>query len=439
MAEKFLEEAYIMQQFDHQHIIKLIGICSQSPIWIVMELARHGELRAYLQSNRNRLDLATLVLYSHQLSTALSYLESKNFVHRDIAARNVLVSSHDCVKLADFGLSRWIDNDTYYKASKGKLPIKWMAPESINFRRFTTASDVWMFGVCTWEILMMGVKPFQGVKNSEVIGKLENGERLALPANCPPQLYSLMSSCWAYEPSKRPTFQQLKAALSDIKEEQQSVELGGRQRERRLASLPGRALYPDDWLQYLSLIVPSGQQEEESHRSRGVALTTHQVTEPGGGVTSYLVATSPEVLSQLLRENESRGLDFNPALYTTPANALNTAKVDFAPVGHPPPPSPYTSRHRTRQTSGSLERSASTTSSLSRGLRRKQSFGTTGTGTGNSYNSNSQVTPTACFSLSLLHFLLSLSRHLTFLSLSSLDITIIFLFTPGALSSCMIE
>ena len=180
------------------------------------------------------------------------------------------------------------------------------------------------------------------------------------------------------------------------------------------------------------LVVLSGQQEEESHRSRGVAATAHQVTEPGGGVTSYLVATSPEVLSQLLRENESRGLDFNPALYTTPANALNTAKVDFAPVGHPPPPSPYTSRHRTRQTSGSLERSASTTSSLSRGLRRKQSFGTTGTGTGNSYNSNSQVTPTACFSLSLLHFLLSLA-------ISSLHFTIIFLFTPGDLSSCMIE
>ena len=95
-------------------------------------------------------------------------------------------------------------------------------------------------------------------------------------------------------------------------------------------------------------------------------------------MTSYLVATSPEVLTQLLRENESRGLDFNPALYTTPANALNTAKVDFAPLGHPPP-SPYT-RQRTRQTSqcsasGSLERSGSTSSSLSRGLRRKHSFG----------------------------------------------------------------
>ena len=80
---------------------------------------------------------------------------------------------------------------------------------------------------------MMGVKPFQGVKNSEVIGKLENGERLALPVNCPPQLYSLMSSCWAYEPSKRPTFQQMKAALADIKGELESEEQQGRQRERR--------------------------------------------------------------------------------------------------------------------------------------------------------------------------------------------------------------
>lgn len=137
----------IMQKFDHQHIIKLMGICSDSPVWIVMELAKLGELRAYLQNNKNQLDLSSLLLYAFQLSTALSYLESKKYVHRDIAARNVLVSSHTCVKLADFGLSRWMGEDqSYYKASKGKLPIKWMSPESINFRRFTTASDVWMFG-----------------------------------------------------------------------------------------------------------------------------------------------------------------------------------------------------------------------------------------------------------------------------------------------------
>ncbi|RUS76887.1 hypothetical protein EGW08_015356 [Elysia chlorotica] len=221
MTEKFLEEAYIMQQFDHPHIIKLIGICSDTrPVWIVMELAKHGEMRAYLQNNQHRLDLVMLILYAYQLSTALSYLESKKFVHRDIAARNVLVSSHDSVKLGDFGLSRWVEEQSYYKASKGKLPIKWMAPESINFRRFTTASDVWMFGVCIWEILMYGVKPFQGVKNNDVIGKIEAGERLPLPAGCPPSLYNLMCSCWQYEPSKRLSFADLKTWLSEILDEE---------------------------------------------------------------------------------------------------------------------------------------------------------------------------------------------------------------------------
>ncbi|CAG5135890.1 unnamed protein product, partial [Candidula unifasciata] len=221
MTDKFLEEAYIMQQFDHPHIIKLIGVCSDTrPVWIVMELAKHGEMRAYLQNNEPRLDLVMLILYAYQLSTALSYLESKKFVHRDIAARNVLVSSHDCVKLGDFGLSRWVEEQSYYKASKGKLPIKWMAPESINFRRFTTASDVWMFGVCIWEILMYGVKPFQGVKNNDVIGKIEAGERLPLPPGCPPSLYNLMCSCWQYEPSKRLTFAELKTWLYEILDEE---------------------------------------------------------------------------------------------------------------------------------------------------------------------------------------------------------------------------
>lgn len=180
---------------------------------LFQELARLGELRAYLRAHVKKLKLGTLLLYCYQLSTALSYLESKKFVHRDIAARNVLVSSQYCIKLADFGLSRWVEDQSYYHSSKGMLPIKWMAPESINFRRFTNASDVWMFGVCIWEILMLGVKPFQGIRNSDVISKLENGERLPLPINCPPRLYSLMSQCWAYEPSKRPDFKGIKETL----------------------------------------------------------------------------------------------------------------------------------------------------------------------------------------------------------------------------------
>ncbi|XP_074842708.1 focal adhesion kinase 1 isoform X4 [Carettochelys insculpta] len=220
VREKFLQEALTMRQFDHPHIVKLIGVITENPVWIIMELCTLGELRSFLQVRKYSLDLASLILYAYQLSTALAYLESKRFVHRDIAARNVLVSSTDCVKLGDFGLSRYMEDSTYYKASKGKLPIKWMAPESINFRRFTSASDVWMFGVCMWEILMHGVKPFQGVKNNDVIGRIENGERLPMPPNCPPTLYSLMTKCWAYDPSRRPRFTELKTQLSTILEEE---------------------------------------------------------------------------------------------------------------------------------------------------------------------------------------------------------------------------
>jgi len=238
VSEKFLEEAYIMQQFDHPHIIRLIGIISQSPICIVMELAHMGEMRSFLQNNRSWLDLHMLVMYCYQLSAALSYLEGKHFVHRDVAARNVLVSSEDCVKLADFGLSRSLTEQCYYKATKGKLPIKWMAPESINFRRFTTASDVWMFGVCMWEIMMFGVKPFQGVKNNDVISKIEEGDRLPLPPDCPPGMFNLMCSCWSYEPSERPSVSVVKTSLHEIftEECQRHEEETKRQNKRQNSS-----------------------------------------------------------------------------------------------------------------------------------------------------------------------------------------------------------
>lgn len=291
VTEVFLEEAYVMQQFDHAHIIKLIGVCTDSPVCIVMELAKLGELRAYLNNNRGNLDLASLLLYIYQLSTALSYLESKNFVHRDIAARNVLVASPTCVKLGDFGLSRWINDQSYYKASPGKLPIKWMAPESINYRRFTTASDVWMFGVCMWEILTRGDKPFQNVRNAEVLNRLENGERLPLPSSCPPQLYSIMCRCWAAQPDSRPSFTVLKEALREILSEEKSQEQETLKRENRRVQA----------------------------MSWGGAVDEPPVV--------YIVAKDSEVLSQLMKENEER---VNPSDYTTPASAFNTLAGNVA-------------------------------------------------------------------------------------------------------------
>ncbi|XP_056287443.1 protein-tyrosine kinase 2-beta-like [Pseudoliparis swirei] len=216
VKEKFLSEAGLMKNLDHPHIVRLIGVIEVDPVWIVMELLDHGELGSYLVQEKYILTTATLTLYCLQICNALAYLEGLSLVHRDIAARNVLVASRQCVKLGDFGLSRYVDEQEYYQASVSRLPIKWMAPESINFRRFTTASDVWMFGVCAWEIFSMAQQPFFWLDNGQVINQLESGVRLPKPQRCPTAVSCLLTRCWAYEPHTRPSFSQLVCSLSDI-------------------------------------------------------------------------------------------------------------------------------------------------------------------------------------------------------------------------------
>ncbi|XP_051502924.1 protein-tyrosine kinase 2-beta-like isoform X2 [Myxocyprinus asiaticus] len=231
IKEKFMSEALIMKKLDHPHIVRLIGIIEEDPVWIVMELYQYGELGNYLMENQHKLTNVTLILYSLQISKALAYLEGFNMVHRDIAVRNVLVAKPDCVKLGDFGLSRYIEEEEYYKASVCRLPIKWMAPESINFRRFTPASDVWMFAVCMWEIMSLGQQPFFWLENKDVINQLEQGVRLPKPEQCPPTMYSLMNHCWAYIPRERPNLTELVCKLSDLHRIEKEVEVN-QQRHR---------------------------------------------------------------------------------------------------------------------------------------------------------------------------------------------------------------
>ncbi|XP_048046371.1 protein-tyrosine kinase 2-beta isoform X3 [Megalobrama amblycephala] len=237
VKEKFMSEALIMKKLDHPHIVRLIGIIEEDPVWIVMELYQHGELGNYLTENQQKLTNATLILYSLQISKALAYLEGVNMVHRDIAVRNVLVAKPDCVKLGDFGLSRYIEDEEYYKASVTRLPIKWMAPESINFRRFTSASDVWMFAVCMWEIMSGGQQPFFWLENKDVINQLEQGVRLPKPERCPPTLYSLMTRCWAYIPNERPSFAKLVCQLSDVHKMEKEMEVNEIRARTRSISL----------------------------------------------------------------------------------------------------------------------------------------------------------------------------------------------------------
>ncbi|KAE9555484.1 hypothetical protein FO519_001339 [Halicephalobus sp. NKZ332] len=254
-----LEEAYTMQQFRHPHVIKLIGICSgpilsegsetdsnnsnnsrnfdnfnhsndrnqnhennnglPASVWIVMELAPLGELRQYLIREKSMIDLSTQILFSKQLASAVSYLHSRQFVHRDIAARNCLVSNPRCVKLSDFGMSKLLEEEQVYTSSSGKLPIKWMAPESLNFRKFTTQSDVYSLGVCVWEILMHGVKPWQGIRNHDVIKKIEAGEILSRPPECPWALYDMLRAIWVLDDSFRMTALETMHFLDHLLEE----------------------------------------------------------------------------------------------------------------------------------------------------------------------------------------------------------------------------
>eukprot|EP00063_Salmo_salar_P086838 XP_014061673.1 PREDICTED: protein-tyrosine kinase 2-beta-like [Salmo salar] len=231
-SAKPVHSPVIMKNLKHPHIVSLIGVIEEDPVWIVMELYQYGELGNYLEENKHKLTNITLVLFSLQICKALVYLEGINMVHRDIAVRNVLVATADCVRLGDFGLSRYIEEEEYYKASVSRLPIKWMAPESINFRRFTTSSDVWMFAVCMWEILSRGQQPFFWLENRDVIIQLEQGIRLPKPDDCPPALYSLMTRCWSYNPRERPSFTELVVKISDVHQMEKEQE-AERERDRK--------------------------------------------------------------------------------------------------------------------------------------------------------------------------------------------------------------
>ncbi|XP_075972999.1 tyrosine-protein kinase Btk29A isoform X3 [Anticarsia gemmatalis] len=217
--DDFIDEAKVMTKLQHQNLVQLYGVCSKHrPIYIVTEFMRHGSLFNYLRRTAaDQLGPAVLLDMCIQVCKGMAYLERHNYIHRDLAARNCLVGDENVVKVADFGLARYVLDDQYTSSGGTKFPIKWAPPEVLNYTRFSSKSDVWAFGVLMWEVFTCGKVPYGRMKNSEVVEMVVmRGQVLEKPKGCLNEIYNVMRMCWRRSPEERPSFRVLKDELGVI-------------------------------------------------------------------------------------------------------------------------------------------------------------------------------------------------------------------------------
>ncbi|XP_056140988.1 ephrin type-B receptor 4a [Lampris incognitus] len=217
----FLSEASIMGQFQHPNIIHLEGIITAScPVMILTEFMENGALDSFLRLNDSQFTPIQLVGMLRGIASGMKYLSDMSYVHRDLAARNILINSNLVCKVSDFGLSRFLQENssdpTYTSSLGGKIPIRWTAPEAIAFRKFTSASDVWSYGIVMWEVMSFGERPYWDMSNQDVINAIEQDYRLPPPPDCPTHLHQLMLDCWQKERTARPRFADIVSALDKL-------------------------------------------------------------------------------------------------------------------------------------------------------------------------------------------------------------------------------
>ncbi|NP_001393715.1 proto-oncogene tyrosine-protein kinase receptor Ret isoform bb precursor [Homo sapiens] len=261
-----LSEFNVLKQVNHPHVIKLYGACSQDgPLLLIVEYAKYGSLRGFLRESRKvgpgylgsggsrnsssldhpderALTMGDLISFAWQISQGMQYLAEMKLVHRDLAARNILVAEGRKMKISDFGLSRDVyEEDSYVKRSQGRIPVKWMAIESLFDHIYTTQSDVWSFGVLLWEIVTLGGNPYPGIPPERLFNLLKTGHRMERPDNCSEEMYRLMLQCWKQEPDKRPVF-------ADISKDLEKMMVKRRDYLDLAASTPSDSLIYDDGL-----------------------------------------------------------------------------------------------------------------------------------------------------------------------------------------------
>ncbi|XP_016365402.1 ephrin type-A receptor 10 isoform X3 [Sinocyclocheilus rhinocerous] len=212
----FLSEAGILGQFDHANIVRLEGVITRgNTMMIVVESMANGALDSFLRKHEGQLTVLQLVDLLSGVASGMKYLTEMGFIHRRLAAHKVLVNSSLVCKVSGF---RPLQDDkieaVYSTLHGGKSLVLWTAPEAIQYHRYSSASDVWSFGIVMWEVMSFGERPYWDMGNQDVIKAIEDGFRLPAPVNCPPSLHQLMLDCWQKERTERPTFTLIHSALS---------------------------------------------------------------------------------------------------------------------------------------------------------------------------------------------------------------------------------